>query len=253
MDPTTARLFDFVMVLTRVSAFFLILPVFGFKAIPIRIKVASAVFISFFFTMAAPHVSPSNAPEKVSMAEVILLLSNEAIYGLCMGLIAQSIFATVKYCGRITEHQMGLSMAEILDPLTGEQSQPLGMLIEMIFIIAFLSANGHHLFLMTISRSYEAFPAGSIPTLPIMISGVVKSGSTLLLAGLRLAAPMLAAFLLLMVVLAVVARIAPETNILFISLPLRVGLGLMMVGIFMPFITGFVGEFADWMGKLLPL
>jgi len=50
-----------------------------------------------------------------------------------------------------------------------------------------------------------------------------------------------------------VARIAPEANILFISLPLRIGLGLMLVGIFIPFITGFVGEFADWMGKLLPI
>jgi len=253
MDPTMGRLFDFAMVLTRVSAFFLILPIFGFKAIPMRIKVALALFISLFFTMAAPHAARSNPGEEISMLEVVLLLSNEAIYGLCMGLIVTSVFATVKFCGRITERQMGLAMAQILDPLTGEQGQPLGMLMEMIFIIAFLSANGHHLFLLTISRSYEAFPAGSIPTLPIMISGIVKSGSTLLIAGLRLAAPMLAAFLLLMVVLAVVARIAPETNILFISLPLRVGLGLMLAAVFIPFITGFVGEFADWMGKLLPL
>jgi flagellar biosynthetic protein FliR len=148
---------------------------------------------------------------------------------------------------------MGLAMAQILDPLTGEQGQPLGMLMEMIFIIAFLSANGHHMFLLTLSKSYEAFPAGSIPTLGIMIEGIAKSGSTLLIAGLRLAAPLLAAFLLLMVVLGVLARVAPETNILFISLPLRVGLGLMLAGVFIPFITGFVGEFADWMGKLLPL
>jgi flagellar biosynthetic protein FliR len=253
MDPTTGRLFDFAMVLSRVSAFSLILPVFSFKAIPMRVKVAFTLLISLFFTMAMPHAARSNPGEEISTVKMVLLLSNEAIYGLCMGLIAQSIFATVKYCGRITEDQMGLTMAEILDPMTDEQSQPLGMLMEIIFIIAFLSANGHHLFLLTISRSYEAFPAGSIPTMPIMISGVVKSGSTLLLAGLRLAAPMLAAFLLLMVVLAVVARIAPETNILFVSLPLRIGLGLVLVGIFIPFITGFVGEFADWMGKLLPI
>ncbi len=73
------------------------------------------------------------------------------------------------------------------------------------------------------------------------------------LLGLRLAAPMLAAFLLLMVVLAVLARMVPEMNILFISLPLRVGLGLLMAAIFLPFINGFVAEFADWMGKLLPV
>jgi flagellar biosynthetic protein FliR len=63
----------------------------------------------------------------------------------------------------------------------------------------------------------------------------------------------LAAFLLLMVVLAVLARIVPEMNILFVSFPLRIGLGLLMVAIFMPFINNFVAEFADWMDKLLPL
>jgi hypothetical protein len=46
---------------------------------------------------------------------------------------------------------------------------------------------------------------------------------------------MLAAFLLLMVILAVLARIVPEMNILFISLPLRVGLGLLMAAAFLPF------------------
>jgi flagellar biosynthetic protein FliR len=122
----------------------------------------------------------------------------------------------------------------------------------MIFILLFLSANGHHLLLLIISKSYEAFPAGSIPTVPVLTAGVVKAGSAMFVAGLKLAAPILAAFLLLMAVLAVLARIVPEMNILFISLPLRVGLGLLMVMIFFPFINGFVAEFADWMGKLLP-
>lgn len=253
MDPTMGKLFDFAMVLTRVSAFFLILPIFGFKAIPMRIKIALAIFVSLFLLMVSPHTARSNPAEQISTLEVILLLNYEGIYGLCMGLIVLSVFASVKFCGRIAERQMGLAMAQILDPLTGEQGQPLGMLMEMLFILAFLSANGHHLFLLTLSRSYEAFPAGSIPTIQIMVGGVVASGSTLLMAGLRLAAPMLGAFLLLMVVLGVVARVAPETNILFISLPLRVGLGLMLAVVFMPFITGFVGEFADLMGKLLPL
>ena len=75
----------------------------------------------------------------------------------------------------------------------------------------------------------------------------------MLIACLRLAAPMLAAFLLLLIVLAVFARIMPDMNILFISMPLRVGLGLLMAGIFLPFIKEFVSEFANWMGKLLPI
>lgn len=250
MELMIEKLLGFMMAVTRISAFFLVLPVFGWQSIPVRIKVAVTVLIAIFFSMVSPSAANS---KQISVLEAILLLSNEAIYGLAFGLIVALVFAVVKLSGRIAERQMGLAMAQVLDPLTGERAQPLGMLLEMIFIILFLSSNGHHLFLLIISRSYEAFPAGSIPTLPILAGGVLKASSTLLMAGLRLAAPLLAAFLLLMVTLAVLARIAPEMNILFISLPLRVGLGLLMAVMFLPFINGFVAEFADWMGKLLPL
>ena len=250
MELMIEKLLGFVMVLTRISAFFIVLPVFGWKSIPARIKVAITVLLTIFFSMIMPSAIE---PREVSALEAILLLANEATYGLALGLIVYLVFATVKFSGRIIERQMGLAMAQILDPLTGERAQPLGMLLEMIFILLFLSANGHHMFLLIISRSYEAFPAGSIPTTGVLASGIIKAGSTMLVAGLRLSAPLLAAFMVLMIALAVLARIVPEMNILFISLPLRVGLGLLMAAIFVPFINGFVAEFADWMGKLLPL
>lgn len=250
MAPMIEKLLGFTLVLTRISAFFLVLPVFGWKSIPVRIKVAVTVLLSIFFSIITPFPIDT---KQVSSLEVVLLMSNEAIYGLALGLVVAFVFAAVKFSGRIIERQMGFAMAEILDPLTGERAQPLGSLLEMMFIILFISANGHHLFLLIISKSYEAFPAGSMPTIPVLADGIIKAGSTMLMAGLKLSAPILAAFLLLMVILAVLARTVPEMNILFISLPLRVGLGLLMVAAFMPFINTFVAEFADLMGKLLPI
>lgn len=250
MELMIEKLLGFVMVLTRISAFFLVVPVFSWQIIPARVKVAVVLLMAVFFSTITASPVDTRA---VSVLEAVLLIANETIYGLALGLIVAIVFSAVKFSGRIVERQMGLAMAQVLDPLTGERAQPLGNLLEMIFILLFLSANGHHLFLLIISRSYEAFPVGSIPTIPVLADGIVKAGSTMFIAGLRLAAPMLAAFLLLMVVLAVLARIVPEMNILFISLPLRVGLGLLMVAMFLPFINGFVAEFADWMGKLLPL
>ncbi|MHC4158087.1 MAG: flagellar biosynthetic protein FliR [Planctomycetota bacterium] len=250
MELMIEKLLGFVMVLTRISAFFLVIPVFGWKTIPVRIKVSIALVITVFFTMIT---ATAVDPKQVCILEAILLIANEAVYGLALGLVVTAVFSVVKFTGRIVERQMGLAMAHILDPLTGENAKPLGMLLEMIFIILFLSANGHHLFLLVISRSYDTFPAGSIPTLPVLADGVIKAGSTMFTASLRLAAPMLAAFLVLLVVLAVLARTIPEMNILFLSFPLRIGLGLLMVAIFVPFLNGFVTEFADWMSKLLPL
>lgn len=244
------KLLGFALVLTRISAFFLVLPVFGWRNIPIRVKVSTTILLALFFSMIMPSTIDAS---QVSTLKAVLLLANEATYGLALGLIVSVVFSAVKLGGRIVERQMGMAMAQILDPLTGERARPLGSLLETIFIILFLAANGHHLLLLIISRSYEAFPVGSIPTISVLTGGTIKATSIMFLAGLRLAAPILAAFLLLMVVLAVLARIVPEMNILFISLPLRVGLGLLMAAMFLPFINGFLGEFADWMGKLLPL
>ena len=250
MPLESEKLLGFVMALTRISAFFLALPVFGWESIPVPIKVCLALLLAFFFSMITP-LAPS--VQQASTLEAVLLIVNEATYGLALGLVAAILFAAVKLAGRIIEQEMGLTMAEILDPLTGEEAQPLGSLLEMMFIIMFLSANGHHLFLLTLSKSYEAFPAGSIPTISVLTAGIVQAGSTMLMAGLKLAAPLLAASLLLMVVLAVLARLVPEMDILFISLPMRVGLGLLMVAAFLPFISMFVAEFAELMGKLAPV
>ncbi len=250
MELMVEKLLGFVLVVTRISAFFLAIPIFGWKSIPVRIKVSTTLLLAVFFTMISPLAV---RPGSICVTEAILLIANEATYGLALSVTVTLVFSAVKLSGRIIERQMGLAMAEVLDPLTGERDQPMGMLLEMIFIILFLSANGHHFFLLIISRGYETFPAGTIPTIPVLAGGVIEAGSAMLMAGLRLAAPILAAFLVLMVVLAVLARIVPEMNILFISLPLRVGMGLLMVTVFLPFINAFVAEFADWMGKLLPL
>lgn len=250
MSLMIEKLLGLAMVLTRISAFFLVVPVFGWVSIPVRVKVTIALLLSIFFSMVTPM--PFDAG-KVSILEAVLLLSNEAIYGLALGLIVAVVFSAVKLSARIIEREIGFAMAGILDPLTGETTQPLSSLLEMIFVILFLSANGHHLLLSIISKSYDAFPAGSIPTIPILTGGIIQAGSAMLVAGLKLAAPIMGAFLILMVILAILARIVPEMNILFISLPMRVGLGFIMVLIFLPFFNSYMSEFADLMNKLLPI
>jgi flagellar biosynthetic protein FliR len=250
MELMIAKLLGLALVLTRISAFVLVVPVFSYKSIPPRIKVAMVVLMAIFFSLIVPS---SITAGKVSTVEAVLLIAYEATYGFALGLVAAILFAPVKLSGRIIERQMGLAMAEILDPLSGDRSQPVGSLLEMIFLVLFLSANGHHLLLSIFSHSYETFPVGHIPTMAVLASGVVKAGSAMLMVGLKLAAPILAAFLLLMAVLAVLARIMPDMNILFISLPLRVGMGLLLMAIFLPFVYSFVSEFATLMGRLLPV
>jgi len=243
-------LLGFALVLTRISSFLLVLPVFGAKGLPVQIKAAMAVFLSLFFCTTTPL---GINPAQIFLTQAIVLLAGEAIYGLALGLIAALLFSVVQLSGYIIEQQMGLTMAEIINPLTEEEVGPLASLLEMIFILLFLSANGHHLFLLILSKSYGTFPAGTVPTLGTLVGGVIQTGSVMFVAGLRLAAPMLAAFLILMVALALLARLIPEMDVFFIGMPAQAALGLFLAAAFLPLVGGFVTEMADWMAKLLPI
>lgn len=244
------KLITFALILTRLSAFFLVLPIFSWRAIPARVKVATMFLLSMFFSVFIDFSSPSQSP---STLQFILWMLNEATYGLALGLITVVLFSVVKCSGRIVERQMGLAMAEILDPLTGDRTQPLGGLLETLFILFFFAANGHHLLLQIILRSYQAFPLGTVPSIGVLTTGVIKAGSALMMASLKLSAPILGAFIVMLVVLAIMARIVPDMNVLFISMPIRVGLGMIMAIAFIPFVQEFVAEFAELAHSLLPL
>jgi len=250
MDLLTGKMLGFILVLTRISTFFSTAPIFSWKSIPVRVKLVTAILLSIFFANHTGHLIKS---ENTFILEATILMAAEALYGLALGLTAAFLFASVKIAARIAERQMGLTMSSVMDPLTGESGQTLSVMIEMIFILLFLSANGHHIFVMTLSKSYDAFPIGTIPQIGTLTEGLITTSATMLVLGLRISAPILAASFLLMVILAVMARIAPEMNILFLSLPMRVGMGLLMVGIFFPFINSFVKDFVVWMDKLMPL
>ena len=76
------KLLGFVMVLTRISSFFLVLPVFSWKSIPVRIKVTMTILLSVFFSMITPFSINSG---QISTAKAVLLIANEATYGLALG------------------------------------------------------------------------------------------------------------------------------------------------------------------------
>ncbi len=85
----------------------------------------------------------------------------------------------------------------------------------------------------------------------MLLSGIISTGSQMLVLALKLAAPLLAASLILMFVLAISARVMPDMDILFLSLPLKIGLGIIMIIFMLPYIDFYVLEFGRLMNKLL--
>ena len=71
MELMIEKLLGFVMVMTRLSAFFLAAPIFSTKTIPVRIRVAVVLLISIFFTATN---APSINTAEISWLQAILFI-----------------------------------------------------------------------------------------------------------------------------------------------------------------------------------
>lgn len=236
------------LVMTRLSAFFICLPIFNWRSIPNIVKVSLGFWIAFFF---AGELRMPFDTDQVMPLQAVMMIGSEAIHGAAMGLTGALVFLAVRVGGSIADQQIGYAMAEILDPMSGEPFGPVSMLAEMLFILLFFASEGHHFLLKMLQRSYHVFPLGSLPEIGNLTNMVVQSGAAMMMTGLKIAAPVLALFMVLIVVLAILARIMPDMNLLFVSMPINIGAGLISLIIFLPLMIDFVKEFSVWMNRLL--
>lgn len=246
MDPWTSLFLPFFLLLARIGAFFAVLPMFSWRSLPMRVRASMAIVVTVFFAaVRAPVVNTAG----LELVDAVVLMVQETVYGLALGLAVAFVFGSIQQGGRIIGMQMGLGDAGILDPVNNEPAQPIGTFFEITFVMFFLAVGGHHLFLRLIDKSYQVFPVSGAFDREMtarLAEALVQAGSTMLLMALRLAAPVLAVFLALTMVLGVLARVLPEMNILLTSLPLRVGVGFFMAAMVLPTIDQFAGEVGEW-------
>lgn len=249
MEGWVPLLLPFALILARTSAFVGVVPIFGAQTVPVQVRAGLAVVMAVFLAIIQPP--PALTGGEGHWLSAALMLIEEVLCGLALGLAARLIFSAVQQGGLIIGREMGFTMAFIVDPSTGDESDPLGMFLETVFLLLFLAAGGHHLLLRLMAGSYRVLPAGQSPDLGLLASGVLAAGSAMLTFALKLAGPILAALLIMAVVLAVLSRVLPEMDILFTSLPLRVGLGLLLAIAMVPVLQGFSDELAAWMSRFL--
>ena len=237
------------MLTSRIGGFFLVLPIFGWRLVPARVRAGTALLVTAFFAMILP--APLLGAMPVAPLAALVMTTQEILCGVALGLAASLVFHGVQVGGRFAGRQMGFAFASVVDPATGQQSAPIGVLFEMSFMMLFLAAGGHRLLLLAIRRSFDAFPVGQTPRVQLLVAGLLKASEAMLMFGMKLAAPVVAAFVVLAVILGVLARVLPEMNVLLMSFPLRVGLGLFLAAAMMPMMNDLTIELAEWMNNFL--
>jgi flagellar biosynthesis protein FliR len=240
----------FVLVLLRVSAIIVTIPVISESTVPAKIKVALSIIIAvIIFPLVAPQMPPIN---KFHFIELIFLMIGEVLIGVTIGFVSRLVFAAIQVAGDIIGFEMGFSVASVIDPMSSEQVSIVTELQYMIAMLVFLSVNAHHLFFQAIVQSYVLIAPLSFHFSGQLMQFIFDVSKDMFVVALKLGAPIIAVMVFTNVALGVVARTVPQMNIFIVGFPLQISLGLIFLGLTAPlFVRMTQGIFTGLEGKIV--
>ncbi len=213
-----------VLVMTRCGGIFLVAPVFAHASVPVRLRLGMSIVMGLAAVgRLANMVTPPD-----HWAELAPVLAVEVAIGAAIGYLARLVFVGVELAAMHISQQMGLGLAEVFDPSKEEVSEAVSRLLQMTALVIFLAIGGHRTLIQAVLGTFELLPPG-LKGLPSF--GVAMQATTVMLAmsfllALKLAAPVLAAILIMTAAAGLIQKTMPQLNILTVGFPVRAMLGL---------------------------
>lgn len=240
----TVREFQcFLLILFRVSGIMVTAPLFGGRAIPTQVKAALSLVLSMILF---PIVDRGPVPLPENLAILALAVAIELMVGLAIGFVGVVIFAGFQIAGFIVDQEIGISMANVFDPITASQISVLGQLKFMLGILVFVILEGHLWLLAILAGSFKVIPLVSASVSEDLWKHLLQGlPAEMFEAAIKIAAPALVALIMATVAMAFAARILPEMNIFILGFPLRIVLGFCMTLVAIPVIVIVMGEYVD--------
>lgn len=203
----------------RVAAFVMAAPSLAMAVPrPARLAFALAVGTALSSTVEVPAV-----PELVAHAVV-----NVGV-GALLGWLVGIVFHTFASAGGIVDISASTSIAAVIDPSRGEQGALFNRLFQMVGLTAFHVSGGLTLLVSMLGWSTRAVPLdGRMDPDPGLADLAVRELGTMMVLAVELAAPVVAALFIVELVFGLAARFAPTANVFMLSLPVRVGLAMML-------------------------
>lgn len=241
------------LVQARLMPMFLLVPFMNRSMVPRTIAFGVAAGLGLLLLPTLPIKNIPMGPE------LPLLMLKEALIGAILGLLVALPFWAFDVVGFIIDNQRGASMAATLNPMTGHDTSPLGILTSFTFITFFFVSGGTDLLLGLIYDSYRQWqPLSFWPVWsPEAADLLIRQLNRLMTAGLMLAAPALMAMFMAELGLALVNRFAPQLQVFFLAMPIKSALGIFVLCLYAAILFDNMleplREIGQWVGRLAPL
>src|SRR5579862_4213232 len=165
MSFDSALLYSFLLVFVRCSAMLLTSPMFGAQNSPLQVRIFSTLAIAGALTCV---LKPTIGPAPTELYALAAAILKEVLAGLLIGTFMSLVLQAAQMAGSIIDLQMGLSMSQELNPLTGVSVTVVSQFKYMLALVVFLSMNCHHEMIIAFARSYQTMPALSYEAIPTL-------------------------------------------------------------------------------------
>lgn len=217
----------------RPGAAFIAAPIFGAAFVPVQLRLIIALAVGIPALSATGFTLPA---EGLASIEGFMLVAGEVAAGLALGFAVQIGFSAAMLAGEVIGAAMGLSFAAMVDPASGQQNPVLSQFLSIVATLLFLAVNGHLALAAIVVESYRALPPGNAWMTAESINGLVLFGGVLFSAGLSIALPVAFAIIIVQLVMAMLARSAPQLNLFAVGFPAALMAGIVLLAIASPVI-----------------
>lgn len=204
-----------VLVMVRISGLMVFAPLFSSAAIAPRIK---AGFVIATTALLAPVVGM--LPHARVQLDMNALLGELAV-GLTFGFALSLIIETLMFAGQMLGMEFSFSLVNLMDPNSNIQTAVLGQLLSWLGLLVLIGAGLDRSLLAAIMRSFAVVPVGQAVMKASTGAALAAMTGGVFLAGLQLAAPVVAAALTVEIVVALVGRMSPQLPVMVVSIPLK--------------------------------
>lgn len=219
------------LIFLRISSAFVSAPFFGNRIIPVVTKLFISMVISYIIFLSIDH----SAIKDVPTGWLLLIYSlKEVVTGLIIGFALQFVFFGVSYAGTLIGFEIGLNLAEVFNPSEEVNSNIIGEILYYSAIMIFLLINGHHYLIRALQQSFNIVGIGMFSFPEPLYQTMIKLAGSVFVIAVKIATPILVSFFLINIAEGIISRMIPNMQVFFVTQPLKVGLGLLMLGLISP-------------------
>jgi flagellar biosynthetic protein FliR len=238
----------FFLIFFRVAAILMSMPIMNSTSIPLLFKFGLALSASIVLF---PLLNLNVFPGMTNLSSFVVGAVGEILLGLIIGMTVNLIFVGLQIAGQLSGYQMGMALAEVIDPADGEQIPLLAQFFQIFAFLIFLTVNAHHWFLRALADSFHLLPPLGFKLSGSVIEQLMHVAGNMFVIAIKVGAPVIAALLLTTIALGLVARTVPQMNVFFVAMPLKIMIGLMFVGFSLPYLSSFLNAAFRKLGDMI--